>query len=164
MTKSTALNGIIISLVVALVFSLFSTLAWPDQGSMKRWYTSQQIANGKVLFQQHCAECHGQQAVGTPNWKVRLPDGSLPPPPLNGTAHTWHHQMPVLRLAITDGSQSSGGKMPGFRDKLSDQQIDSIIAWFQSLWNDEIYALWSGYGIERIEQPDILKNLLKPKK
>ena len=49
--------------------------------------------------------------------------------------------------------------MPSFDQKLSRAEIDAIIAWFQSLWPDEIYARWSGVGTPRISLPDFLKKL-----
>jgi mono/diheme cytochrome c family protein len=32
--------------------------------------------------------------------------------------------------------------MPAWKDRLSDQQIEDIIAWFQSRWPDEQYVAW----------------------
>jgi len=32
--------------------------------------------------------------------------------------------------------------MPAWRDKLSDDEIDDIIVWFQSRWPDQVYAAW----------------------
>jgi len=32
--------------------------------------------------------------------------------------------------------------MPAFEDKLSGTEIDSVIAWFQSKWSDDIYSTW----------------------
>ncbi len=32
--------------------------------------------------------------------------------------------------------------MPSWKDKLTDAQIEQIIAWVQSRWPDEIYAAW----------------------
>jgi mono/diheme cytochrome c family protein len=32
--------------------------------------------------------------------------------------------------------------MPSWKDKLTDAQIEQIIAWIQSRWPDEIYAAW----------------------
>jgi thiol:disulfide interchange protein DsbC len=32
--------------------------------------------------------------------------------------------------------------MPGFGDKLAPDAVDAVIAWFQSLWPDEVYAAW----------------------
>ncbi len=108
-----------------------------------RWYSAEQVEQGRGLFQQHCAACHGNQAQGkTANWKQRLPDGSFPPPPLNGTAHAWHHPMNILRSTVYRGGIPLGGKMPGFGDKLQPEEIDAVIAYFQSFWNDRIYQAW----------------------
>lgn len=59
-----------------------------------------------------------------------------------------------------EGGQSSGGQMPSFKEKLSLDQVDDVIAWIQSHWSDEIYQKWSGQGVPRIEQPQIIKDIL----
>ena len=41
------------------------------------------------------------------------------------------------------GGAQVGGTMPPFEDKLSADEIDSVIAWFQTKWSDEIYAAWN---------------------
>ena len=69
-------------------------------------------------------------------------DNKYPPPPLNGTAHTWHHPLNVLRRTVRKGGVSLGGSMPGFVDKLSNREIDTILAWIQSHWSDRIYRIW----------------------
>jgi mono/diheme cytochrome c family protein len=35
-----------------------------------------------------------------------------------------------------------GGSMPAFADKLSPPEVDAILAWVQSHWSEEIYAIW----------------------
>ena len=37
-----------------------------------------------------------------------------------------------------------GGVMPAFENKLSDKDISSIIAWFQSHWPEKILKTWQG--------------------
>lgn len=111
-------------------------------GSEKRWYTQAQVDAGKPLYLENCAVCHQLDASGSKNWRTRLADNSLPPPPLNGTAHTWHHPLKVLRYQIKSGGQAVGGTMPPFGEKLNSQQIDAVIAWVQSNWSDEIYLRW----------------------
>ena len=32
--------------------------------------------------------------------------------------------------------------MPAWGEKLSDAEIKAIVAWFQSLWPEEIYSAW----------------------
>ncbi len=97
---------------------------------------------GRRLFRQHCAQCHGPNAEGDPNWRRRRPDGTFPPPPLNGTGHAWHHSHEVLRTTIRDGTVKLGGSMPGWGDKLSEAEMDAILVWLRSLWPEEIRAEW----------------------
>jgi len=111
-----------------------------DEG---RWYNADQVEQGAAVFTQNCAECHGANAEATPNWRETTPDGKYPPPPLNGTAHAWHHPLDMLRRQINLGGEPLGGVMPAFKDKLSAADIDAAIASFQSKWNDEIYGVWT---------------------
>lgn len=107
-----------------------------------RWYSREQVTNGAPLYAEHCASCHKANAEGSPNWKARDVNGNLPPPPLNGTAHAWHHPLDVLRRVVRSGGVRLGGTMPGFQLELSAQEIDAILAWVQSHWSDEIYSRW----------------------
>jgi thiol:disulfide interchange protein DsbC len=109
-----------------------------------RWYSDEQVAAGKRLFQQNCAACHGQNAEATPDWKKTDANGNYPPPPLNGSAHAWHHDLDLLRRTIREGGTKLGGQMPAFEDRLNPVEIDSVIAFFQSQWPDEIYQRWAG--------------------
>lgn len=106
------------------------------------------LAQGQQLFQANCAVCHGQNAQGiTEDWRVRDENGKYPPPPLNGTAHTWHHSLPLLIEIIENGSMDRGGSMPPLKDKLSRDQVLMTIIWISSLWPDEIYAAWAERNI-----------------
>ncbi len=112
--------------------------------SVARWYTLDQVQRGYRLFQENCAQCHKPDASGDPNWKQADAEGKLPPPPLDGTAHAWHHPLPLLRRIVREGGIPMDGSMPAFKDKLDATQIDAILAWVQSHWSDEIYAAWNG--------------------
>lgn len=120
---------------------LLSTWAVPALGG-DRNYDAAELAAGNRLYQDNCAVCHGAEGQGTPDWQQRGADGKLPPPPLNGTAHTWHHPAIVLFRTVREGTASLGGNMPAWRDKLSDDEILLIINWITSLWPDEIYEAW----------------------
>jgi hypothetical protein len=98
---------------------------------------------GTLLFQQHCAGCHGNNAQATPNWKQTDANGHYPPPPLDGSAHAWHHDLPLLQKTVREGGQKLGGQMPPFASVLNAAQIDSVIAYFQSHWTDELYSKWA---------------------
>jgi mono/diheme cytochrome c family protein len=47
-----------------------------------------------------------------------------------------------LARSIKEGGIQRGGVMPGFGDQLDDQQILTLIAYFQSKWPEEIYQVW----------------------
>lgn len=108
----------------------------------ERWFDPPAVELGNQLFQQHCAACHGSEAQGTENWKQTDADGIYPPPPLNGTAHAWHHSIPQLARSIKEGGVKLGGKMPPFGDRLNNGEILALIAYFQSKWPDELYQAW----------------------
>jgi mono/diheme cytochrome c family protein len=101
-----------------------------------------QIQRGRQLFLQNCTVCHGVNAQGAPNWSQPDANGKYPAPPLNGTGHAWHHPKQALISTIKYGTARLGGGMPAWKDKLSDQDINDIIAWFQSQWPNELYAAW----------------------
>ena len=108
----------------------------------QRKYDAAVLADGKQLFYSHCAQCHGSNAQGHPQWRKVGPDGKYPAPPLNGSGHAWHHSRAVLRNVIKNGSPQGQGNMPAWQDKLTDQQIEHIIDYFQSLWPDQVYSAW----------------------
>ena len=126
----------------------FAVLAWTvpihalGAEIPERWYDASRVESGGKVYALNCAVCHGARGEATPDWRRRESDGSFPPPPLNGTAHTWHHPFEVLARQILFGPPGGGGKMPPFRSQLTDEEVINVIAWFQSLWPDEIYAQW----------------------
>lgn len=107
----------------------------------KRVIDTALVKQGNTIYQKYCSSCHGAHAEGDPNWRTPGPDGKYPPPPLNGTGHAWHHPTPVLEEIIKHGTAPQGN-MPAWEGKLTDQEIKAVVAWFQSLWPDEVYAAW----------------------
>jgi len=103
------------------------------------------VIEGEILYKQYCAECHGVDLKGSPTWKQRLEDGSLPPPPQDDTGHTWHHpDRQLIEIIQNGGAPEFNSKMPGFGDKLTEDQIISILEFFKSTWGIEAReAQWS---------------------
>lgn len=114
----------------------------PKSGENKRWYSSGQVALGEQVYSANCIGCHLEKAAGAEHWKKSLEDGSYPPPPLNGRAHAWHHSIEVLKTVIQDGGKNFGGKMPPFKDVLSEEEQLAVIAYFQGFWSEEVYSRW----------------------
>ena len=137
-TRTAATIGIIWTMIVAAP----SHAVDENENTLQRWFDQSRVASGETIYAAHCATCHGTQGEATTEWRQPEPDGSFPPPPLNGTAHTWHHPFEVLARQIKFGAPGGGGKMPAFEDTLTDEEIIDVIAWFQNLWPKEIYAQW----------------------
>ena len=101
------------------------------------------IARGKIVYESNCVSCHQVNLVGAENWKGVDKDGHRKAPPLNGTGHTWHHNDASLHNIIKYGLakivKNYEGKMIGFGDKINDKQIDSVLSYIKSHWEDEIY-------------------------
>jgi thiol:disulfide interchange protein DsbC len=117
----------------------------------ERWYGDEQVSQGEKLFRQNCAGCHGQNAEAIPDWKKTDANGDYPPPPLNGTGHAWHHDLDLLRRTVREGGAKLGGQMPAFEGALNTAEIDSVIAYFQSKWPDDLFQRWAG----RFESSDL---------
>ena len=101
------------------------------------------LTRGQTLFTQHCAACHGDRAQGAFGWERPGADGKYPAPPLDGSAHAWHHPYAQLKQTIQEGTLKLGGSMPAWKGKLSEADTEAVIAWFQSTWPDPIYAAWA---------------------
>lgn len=101
-----------------------------------------QYSKGARLFQLNCAVCHGKNGEGAVNWRTPDENGKNPPPPLNGTGHTWHHSNKALVNVIRNGTGKIGGNMPAWKDKLSDREITLILSWIKAQWPDELYTAW----------------------
>ena len=101
------------------------------------------IETGKIAYNNNCVSCHMINLAGAENWKGVDEDGHRKAPPLNGTGHTWHHDDKTLHAIIKYGLaklvKNYEGKMIGFEDKLSDKEIDSILAYLKSFWPIEKY-------------------------
>jgi mono/diheme cytochrome c family protein len=101
------------------------------------------IARGKIIYENYCVSCHQVNLSGAENWKGIDEDGHRKAPPLNGTGHTWHHDDASLHNIIKYGLvkivKNYEGKMIGFGDKINDKQIDSVLSYIKSHWEDEIY-------------------------
>ena len=98
------------------------------------------VMQGARLYQENCAQCHGPEAQGHPDWQN--PDFAAAPP-LNGTGNEWKRTKAELMLIIKNGAKRNNEPvMPGLNGKLSDQEVESVIAWFQALWPLDVYDRW----------------------
>jgi len=101
------------------------------------------VEQGKTIYAQHCAACHGANLAGEADWKVQNPDGSFRSPPHDADGHTWHHGDTQLIDAIRLGGarlpEDIGGTsaMPAYDTILTDDEIAAVIHYIKSTWPDE---------------------------
>ena len=81
------------------------------------------LALGETVYQENCMSCHGENGEGGVG------------PGLNGSAHSWHHPDQQLISVIRDGIPDS--QMVALGDKLSDEEIEAVIHYFQNWWSPE---------------------------
>ena len=104
---------------------------------------SSRVTRGKAIYNKHCIQCHGESGKGRVlDWRIRDNDGHLPSPPLNGTANTAQQPASVLLEIIRDGSPPGQGKMPAWKNTLSEQDMQNVMVYIQSLWSPPVYRLW----------------------
>lgn len=96
------------------------------------------VADGSLLYGEHCAACHGAALEGKPDWKTIQADGSYPAPPHDSTGHTWHHPDELLLDIIANGGDVSlGSTMPAFSEQLNELQVRAILEYIKSYWGEE---------------------------
>ena len=111
-----------------------------------------QVARGKAVYEKHCLECHGAGGRGQGgDWRIRDAQGYFPPPPLDDSAHAWHHPTAALLEVIRNGSPPGQGRMPAWKGKLSEQEMQDVVAYIKSLWPDDVYKLWSKMERQSLE-------------
>jgi len=105
-----------------------------------------QVAQGKMLYETHCAACHGANLEGeTPDWRSQKKDGTLPAPPHDESGHSWHHDDQLLfdytkkgGAALTPPGFKSA--MPAFADRMTDTEIRAVLAFIKNSWPKDIQA------------------------
>jgi len=87
--------------------------------------------NGQTLYQAHCAECHADDlsgALGTGVTHSRPRSHEIMPPALNNQGFLRSASDQLLKHIIVEGRID----MPSFKDKLSDQETNDIVAYIRS--------------------------------
>ena len=135
---------IISVLVLLLILYFFVTYSNKSNASINLSTTNISILkNGKQIYAQNCASCHGVNLEGQKNWQSRLPNGLMPAPPHDKTGHTWHHSDKYLFMVTKYGIEELiGGKypnnMPAYKDILSDEEIIAVLSYIKSTWPSKI--------------------------
>ncbi len=114
------------------------------------------VMQGEAIYANDCATCHGKSLQGQPNWRERLPNGRLPAPPHDKTGHTWHHPdvmlVDMVKNGLVPGRTAPPGyvsDMPAYRDVLSDQEINAVLAYIKSSWPPKVLAAQKEVTLQR---------------
>lgn len=111
------------------------------------------LENGKVLYDENCAACHGANLEGQPDWQSPGPDGILPAPPHDETGHTWHHdnsqlfeytQLGGAEVVKRMGIKGFNSGMPGFGEMLNEDEIWEVLAFIRSTWPEREREIQQG--------------------
>lgn len=104
------------------------------------------VAQGEAIYRAECANCHGANLEGQPDWRIRKADGKLPAPPHDASGHSWHHSREQLFAIVKSGMVPPNAPegylsdMPAYGSKLSDGQIRAVLAYIESRWPPEVIA------------------------
>jgi mono/diheme cytochrome c family protein len=113
MTKR-SLRKMGLALLVAMLFPL-AARAEVDKKAERLWKTK-------------CASCHGADGKGQTEQGQKAGLG-------DATTAAWQssHTDAQIKTAITDGVKGKKGEMEGFKEKLSAEQIDSLVTYLRSI-------------------------------
>jgi len=103
------------------------------------------VARGAQLFGERCAQCHGPQAQGHPDWQTPSDGSFAAAPPLNGTGNDWKLSRAQLAAIIKNGVRrktDNADIMPAWKGRLKDGDVEDVINWMQSLWPADVYQTW----------------------
>jgi len=89
--------------------------------------SAEMLSKGAELYAANCQSCHGDR-------EGRGATGGAPPHSERG--HTWHHPDAQLNEWILNGKPGVG-LMPGFKDKLTEGDIDAVLAYIKTWWSEE---------------------------
>ena len=114
------------------------------------------VMQGKAIYANNCAACHGESLQGQPNWRERMPNGKLPAPPHDKSGHTWHHPdamlVDMVKNGLVPGKTAPPGyvsDMPAYRDILSDHEIVAVIAYIKSSWPAKVLEAQKEVSLQR---------------
>ncbi len=132
MNKRTVIVTTLSSMALSGIM-LLTACSGPSGSQGKESPSAPASSSGKALFEANCAACHGTNgAGGIVLGKVTSSDlrqSSLGP--------KYGNDVSLLRRAILEGKNSSGKDldtvMTRWKDKLSDQEVSTIVAYLATL-------------------------------
>ncbi len=138
--------------MIRLIVLAIACFEFPTIAHASHEWEGRDLTNGRALYGENCASCHGENLEGQPNWRTPGDDGVMPAPPHDETGHTWHHDGTLLFNYTKFGGEQAlkmrgitGFKsgMPAVDEALSDNDIWDILSYIRSTWTDEIKTIQS---------------------
>ena len=124
---------VVLSVVSIFIYNSQEAFASSPFGTLD----SDRLDRGRESYDKNCASCHGNDAVGD-NRVINSNGKRYQAPPLNGTAHAWHHSPVHLFSYVKNGSPDKLSPMLGFQDQLKDEEIQEIFAYLYNMWPDRV--------------------------
>lgn len=121
-------------------------VATPSPAIVMRHFDPESVKRGALVFEKNCVVCHGPQAQGHPDWETPSDGSFAAAPPLNGTGNDWKRSRAMLAATIRNGVRRKSDNvdvMPAWKGRLTDQDIEDMLNWLQSLWPAEVYDAWN---------------------
>lgn len=88
------------------------------------------LRQGQEVFEDSCAQCHRANGEGLPATF----------PALNKNPFVLGDPKPVI-ATVLNGRKGSLGQMPGWKDKLDDQQIAAVVTYIRQAWSNRAPAV-----------------------
>lgn len=96
--------------------------------------SSAAAGRGRKLYDENCQACHGVRGVGErPKDMYARDEYGFVAPPLDNSAHGWHHSDEGIIETILKGS-SRNKRMIAWQGTLSRQDAWDIVAYLKSIW------------------------------
>lgn len=96
---------------------------WSDRAGGANLPSAEIVATGASLYAESCASCHGAAGAG-------FARAGVPAPPLDGSAHSWHHSDTQILGLIRDG----GSIMPPVGRDWTDAQRTAVLTYVKTRW------------------------------
>jgi mono/diheme cytochrome c family protein len=101
------------------------------------------VTQGKAVYLDNCASCHGVNLEGQIGWRDQKVDGMRLAPPHDQSGHTWHHPDALLFDLTKYGLEAMIGRaypnnMAVFDGVLSDEAIIASLSYIKSTWPKDI--------------------------
>ena len=155
MTRRKLVFGMVGVVIIGAAAVLYSTIR-PSGPAFIDPADQSLVMQGKAIYANNCAACHGEALQGQPNWRERMSNGRLPAPPHDKSGHTWHHPdamlVDMVKNGLVPGNTAPPGyvsDMPAYRDILSDQETIAVLTYIKSTWPPKVLEAQKEVTLQR---------------